>query len=47
MAHINSARFEKQLNEAANAFHLVRAYLDGDVAELTPLPILKRISHPL
>ena len=46
LKRVNIIRFEKQLNEAAKAFHLVRAYLDGDIAELNPSPILKKISAP-
>jgi hypothetical protein len=41
---INLSRFERQLNEAANAFDLVRAYLDGEIAELHPSPTLMKIS---
>ena len=44
LKRVNLTRFEKQLNEAALAFHLVRSYLDGNIAELTPSPILKKIS---
>jgi hypothetical protein len=39
-----TAQFERQLNEAANAFDLVRAYLDGEIAELHPSPTLMKIS---
>jgi hypothetical protein len=37
-------RFEKQLDAAAIAFDLVRAYLDGEIAELHPSPALMQIS---
>jgi hypothetical protein len=40
----NLARIEKRLNEATKAFQQVRAYLDGDTAELNPSPMLKKIS---
>ena len=46
LKRVNFARFEKQLNEAAEAFHLVRTYLDGDIAILNVSPILKKISAP-
>ena len=46
LKRVNFTRFEKQLNEAARAFHLVRAYLDEDIAELNPSPILEKISPP-
>jgi hypothetical protein len=44
LRRVNFTRFEKQLNEATRTFHLVRAYLDGNIAELNPSPILKKIS---
>jgi hypothetical protein len=44
LKRINLPRFEKQLNEAAGAFELVRAYLDGQIAELSPSPALMKIS---
>lgn len=43
---INLMRFKKQLNEAADAFQRVCAYLDGNAAELNPCPILKKICPP-
>ena len=46
LKRVNFTRFEKQLNEATEAFHLVRTYLDGDIAELNVSPILKKISAP-
>ena len=46
LKRVNFTRFEKQLNEAAEAFHLVRTYLDGDIAVLNVSPILKKISAP-
>ena len=46
LERVNIIRFEKQLNEAARAFHLVRAYLEGNIAALNPSPILKKISTP-
>lgn len=42
LKRINFTRFEKHLNEAVKAFHLVRSYFKGDVAKLTPVPILKK-----
>jgi hypothetical protein len=44
LKRINLSRFEKQLHEAENAFMLVRAYLDGQITELSPSPALMRIS---
>ena len=44
LKRVNLSRFEKQLNEAENAFMLVRAYLDGQIADLSPSPALTRIS---
>ena len=44
LKQINLTRFERQLNEAQNAFMLVRAYLDGQIAELIPSPALMKIS---
>jgi hypothetical protein len=44
LQRINLPRFEKQLDEAAGAFDLVRAYLDGKIAELSPSPALMKIS---
>jgi hypothetical protein len=44
LKRINLSRFEKQLNEADNAFMLVRAYLDGQITELIPSPALMKIS---
>jgi hypothetical protein len=44
LKRVNFPRFEKQLNEAARAFHPVRAYLDGEIAELNPSAVLKKIS---
>ena len=46
LKRVNFTRFEKQLNEATEAFHLGRTYLDGDIAELNVSPILKKISAP-
>lgn len=46
LKRVNFTRFEKQLSEAAEAFHLVRTYLDGDIAALNVSPILKKISAP-
>ena len=46
LKRINFTRFEKHLNEAGNAFKLVRSFLDGDAAELNPSPILGKISRP-
>jgi hypothetical protein len=44
---VNLSRFARQLNEAAEAFSLVRAYLDGEIAELSPSPALMKISTAL
>jgi len=44
LKHIHLSRFEKQLDEATGAFDLVRAYLDGQIAELNPSLILMKIS---
>ena len=44
LKRVNFARFEKHLNEAVKAFHLVRSYFEGDVAKLTPMPILKKFA---
>ena len=44
LKRVNLSRFEKQLNEAENAFMPVRAYLDGQIADLSPSPALTRIS---
>ncbi|MEJ2102063.1 MAG: hypothetical protein P8X68_19145 [Desulfobacterales bacterium] len=41
---VNLSRFEKQLNEAENAFMLVRAYLEGQITDLSPSPALMKIS---
>ena len=46
LKRINFTRFERQLNEAKNAFKRVRAYLDGDVTKLDSLRILERIYSP-
>ena len=46
LKRINFTRFEKQLNEAANVFERVRAFLDGDVERLNPYPMLNKISPP-
>ena len=46
LKRINFVRFERQLNEAKNAFKRVRAYLDGDVTKLDSLRILKKIYSP-
>ena len=46
LKRINFTRLEKQFNEAAGAFHLVRAYLDGNIAELKPSPNLNKIGAP-
>ena len=46
LKRINLTRFERQLNEARNAFKRVRAYLDGDVTKLDSLQILKKICSP-
>lgn len=46
LKRVNYTRFEKKLNEAARAFQLVRAYLNGNIAELNSSPILKKISAP-
>jgi hypothetical protein len=46
LRRINFTRFEKQLNEATGAFHLVRAYFDGNIAKLNSWPILKKIGAP-
>ena len=43
LKRVNFTRFEKQLNEAARAFYIVRAYLEGNISVLTPSPILKKI----
>jgi hypothetical protein len=44
LKRINLSRIEKQLEEAVNAFSLVRAYFNGEIAELSPLPFLMKIS---
>ena len=46
LKRVNYIRFEKQLNEATRAFQLVRAYLNGNIAELNSSPTLKKISAP-
>jgi hypothetical protein len=46
LKRINFTRLEKQFNEAAGAFHLVRAYLIGNIAELKPSPNLNKIGAP-
>ena len=44
LKRVNLSRFEKQLDEATGAFELVRAYLDGEIAELRPSAVLMKIS---
>ncbi len=44
LQRINLSRFEKQSDEAASAFDLVRAYFEGKIAELNPSAALMKIS---
>jgi hypothetical protein len=44
LKRVNLFRFEKQLDEATGAFDLVRAYFDGEIAELRPSAVLMKIS---
>ena len=44
LKRVNYNRFEKHLDEAVKAFHLVCAYFEGDVAKLAPMPILRKLA---